>query len=69
MEKKVEITAEYMSYKAAAEYLGLKTQNTLRKYIAAGLPVIDVNGSKRISKTAIDKFMAKHTVIEGENHV
>lgn len=52
--------AEYMSYKAATEYLGLKTQNTLRKYIAAGLPVIDVNGSKRISKTAIDKFMAEH---------
>ena len=68
MEKKVEITAEYMSYKAATEYLGLKTQNTLRKYIAAGLPVIDVNGSKRISKTAIDKFMAEHTVIEGDNH-
>ena len=51
---------EYMSYKAATKYLGLKTQNTLRKYIAAGLPVIDVNGSKRISKTAIDKFMAEH---------
>ena len=69
MKKKVEITAEYMSYKAAAEYLGLKTPNTLRKYIAAGLPVIDVNGSKRISKTAIDEFMARHTVIEGGNHV
>lgn len=40
----------------------------LRKYIAAGLPVIDVNGSKRISKTAIGKFMAEHTVIEGGNH-
>ena len=49
--------AEYMSYKAAAEYLGLKTQNTLRKYIEAGLPVIQVGKSKRISKTAIDKFM------------
>lgn len=52
--------AEYMSYKAAAEYLGLKTQNTLRRYIAAGLPVIQVGKSKRISKTAIDKFMAEH---------
>lgn len=40
----------------------------LRKYIATGQPVIDVNGSKRISKTAIDKFMAEHTVIEGDNH-
>ena len=69
MEKKVEITAEYMSYKAAAEYLGLKTQNTLREYIAAGLPTIQVGRSKRISKTAIDEFMAEHTVIEGGNHV
>lgn len=51
---------EYMSYKAAAEYLGLKTQNTLREYIAAGLPTIQVGRSKRISKTAIDKFMAEH---------
>lgn len=59
---------EYMSYKAATQYLGLKTQNTLRKYIAAGLPVIDVNGSKRISKTAIDKFMAEHqsSTIKGD---
>ena len=40
----------------------------LRKHIAAGLPVIDVNGSKRISKTSIDKLMAEHTVIEGGNH-
>lgn len=52
--------AEYMSYKAAAEYLGLKTQNTLREYIKQGLPVIKVGRSKRISKTAIDKFMAEH---------
>lgn len=52
--------AEYMSYKAATEYLGLKTQNTLREYIKQGLPVIKVGRSKRISKTAIDKFMAEH---------
>lgn len=51
---------EYMSYKAATEYLGLKTQNTLREYIKQGLPVIKVGRSKRISKTAIDKFMAEH---------
>lgn len=52
--------AEYMSYKAAAEYLGLKAQSTLREYIKQGLPVIKVGRSKRISKTAIDKFMAEH---------
>ncbi|MGE9966856.1 helix-turn-helix domain-containing protein [Limosilactobacillus mucosae] len=54
--------AEYLSYKEAMKYLGFKARNypALRRYIAAGLPVIDVNGSKRISKTAIDKFMAEH---------
>ena len=68
MEKKVEITAEYMSYTQAMEYLGFKSRSALETYIAQGLPVIKVGRSKRISKTAIDKFMAEHTVIEGDNH-
>ena len=69
MKKKVEITAEYMSYTQAMKYLGFKSQSALETYIAQGLPVIKVGRSKRISKTAIDKFMAEHTVIEGGNHV
>lgn len=68
MEKKVEITAEYMTLKTAMKYLGICNYGTLREYIAQGLPVIKVGRSKRISKTAIDKFMAEHTVIEGGNH-
>ena len=68
MEKKVEITAEYMSYTQAMKYLGFKSRSALEIYIAQGLPVIKVGRSKRISKTAIDKFMAEHTVIEGDNH-
>ena len=53
---------EYMTYLQAMKYLGFNSRNypALRRYIASGLPVIDVNGSKRISKTAIDKFMAEH---------
>lgn len=69
MKKKVEITAEYMNYTQAMKYLGFKSRAALDAYIAAGLPVIQVGKSKRISKTAIDEFMAKHTVIEGGNHV
>lgn len=53
---------EYMSYTQAMKYLGFTGHNypALNRYIAAGLPTIEVNGSKRISKTAIDKFMAEH---------
>ena len=68
MEKKLEIIAEYMRLKDAMNYLGISNYSTLREYIAQGLPVIKVGRSKRISKTAIDEFMAEHTVIEGDNH-
>lgn len=51
---------EYMTLKTAMKYLGICNYSTLRKYIAQGLPVIKVGRSKRISKTAIDKFMAEH---------
>lgn len=52
----------YLSYREAMQYLDFKTQDTLRTYIQNGLPVIQVGRSKRISKAAIDKFMADHTV-------
>lgn len=51
---------EYMTLKTAMKYLGICNYGTLREYIAQGLPVIKVGRSKRISKTAIDKFMAEH---------
>lgn len=54
---------EYLSYREAMQYMGFKTQDTLRKYINDGLPTIQVGNSKRISKSAIDKFMADHTVL------
>lgn len=53
---------EYFSYKEAMEYMGFKTQNTLRLYIKQGLPVIKVGNSKRISKTSIDIFMKEHQI-------
>ena len=59
-----EIQQEYFSYKEAMNYLNIKSPVTLRKYIDGGLPTILVGNSKRISKSAIDKFMQDHTVIQ-----
>ena len=60
------MTTEYFSYKEAMKYMGFTTCYSLRKAIKAGLPVINFDGSKRISKTAIDEFMKAHTVIAKE---
>ena len=57
------ILTEYLSYREAMQYMGFKTQDTLRTYIKHGLPTVKVGNSKRISKSAIDKFMADHTVV------
>jgi hypothetical protein len=51
------------------KYLGIKSPITLRSYIKSGLPVITIGSSKKISVTAIDKFMADHqqVIIERNN--
>lgn len=54
------MTKEYLDFKRAMEYLGIKSNRTLNKYIAEGLPVIEVGKSKKISKSDIDEFMSKH---------
>ena len=61
--KKVKSMTEYFSYREAMEYMGFKTQDTLREYIKQGLPTIQVGKSKRIAKSDIDKFMADHRVV------
>lgn len=53
---------EYLSYKKAMEILGLSSYKTLTAYIKAGLPVIEVAGSKRIKRTDLDDFMTSHYV-------
>lgn len=55
------IQTEYFSYKQAMQYLVIKSHSTLNYYIEQGLPVIEFGKSKRISKSAIDKFMQDHT--------
>ena len=49
---------EYLTFKEAMKYLGMKSPITLRSYIDAGLPVIEVGKSKKISKSDIDEFIA-----------
>lgn len=51
---------EYFSYKTAMEYLGFDSYKSLAKLINAGLPTITVGKTKKISKSAIDKFMKDH---------
>lgn len=57
------MTNAYFNCKEAMAYIGIKSKTTFAKYIAAGLPVVIVNGSKRISKSDIDAFMADHKVV------
>lgn len=57
------MTQEYMSINDAMRFLGFKSHKSIKKLIDAGLPVSKINGSKRISKTAIDEFMKAHTVV------
>lgn len=56
------MTAEYLTFKQAMKYLGFNSYDSLREVIKLGLPVVEFGKSKRISKTAIDKFMQEHTV-------
>ena len=57
------MSKEYLTFKEAMKYLGVKSHNTLRYYIKQGLPVTIIGNSKRISKTAIDDFMQAHTAV------
>ncbi|MDE1507318.1 helix-turn-helix domain-containing protein [Ligilactobacillus salivarius] len=58
----VKVQTEYLSYKQAMKILGLSSYITLTAYIKAGLPVIEVAGSKRIKKSDLDAFMTSHYV-------
>lgn len=51
---------EFINYREAMTLLGLKTHNTLYRYIDAGLPVYVVGKSKRIKRSDIIEFMEAH---------
>ncbi|USS87728.1 DNA-binding protein [Fructilactobacillus hinvesii] len=48
---------EYMNYYQTCQFLNIGSYNLLYKFIAKGLKVTVVGGSKRISKTDARKFM------------
>lgn len=59
---------EYFSYKQAMKYLGFDSYKSLAKLIQNGLPIITVGKTKKISKSAIDKFMNEHqSVVKQSN--
>ncbi|MGJ3789073.1 helix-turn-helix domain-containing protein [Lactiplantibacillus argentoratensis] len=51
-----------MNLGEACQYLNVKSRNTLNKYIKQGLPVIIINGTRRIDKADADKFMEAHKI-------
>ena len=51
---------EYMSLSDAAKYLGYGSKHVVYDLIKAGMPVIKVGKTMRISKTAIDAFRKAH---------
>ena len=53
---------EYMTIGLACKYIDV-SRNTLSKYIADyGLPVMQIEGVKRIAKSDIDSFMLSHSI-------
>lgn len=55
---------EYFSYKEAMKYLGFNSYKSLTKLINSGLPTITVGKTKKISRSAIDKFMNEHQTVK-----
>lgn len=53
-------TKEWMSLKEAADYIGV-SYNTLIKFRVMGLKVCEIDGVKRVSKTAVDSFLSEHS--------
>lgn len=54
---------EYLKIKDAQKYIGFKSYQSLKKLIKNGLPVVEIDGTKLISKSDIDEFMQAHKVI------
>lgn len=55
---------EYFSLTDAAKYLGYGSKHVIYDLIKAGMPVIKVGKTMRVSKTAIDAFMKAHEVVD-----
>ena len=53
---------QYMNKKEAAQYIGVSF-NTFQKFENMGLPIIEIDGIKLVSKQDIDFFLQSHKQI------
>lgn len=52
---------EWMDLKTAAAYLNV-SYKTLRTFQTMGLEIVEIGRIRRVSKTALDDFMYKHSI-------
>lgn len=52
----------YMTFKQAMQYLNIKSYNTLYKLIDNGLPIIFIDGIKRVDQQAVDTYLASQVI-------
>lgn len=52
---------EWMDLKTAAAYLNV-SYKTLRSFQTMGLEIVEIGRIRRVSKTALDDFMLKHSI-------
>lgn len=50
---------QYMNKKEASQYIGVSF-NTFQKMVKLGLPIIEIDGIKLVSKQDIDNFLEEH---------
>ncbi|PYF05932.1 MerR family transcriptional regulator [Ureibacillus chungkukjangi] len=64
LQEKVEpnnFIGEWMDLKTAAAYLNV-SYKTLRTFQIMGLEIVEIGRIRRVSKTALDNFMYKHSI-------
>lgn len=54
-------TKEYMSIKEACEYIGVAF-TTFQKFRQMNLPVIEIDGVKRVKKSDIDEWLEQYKI-------
>lgn len=53
--------SEWMDLKTAAAYLNV-SYKSLRAFQTMGLEIVEIGRIRRVSKTALDDFMHKHSI-------
>ncbi|MCZ6919427.1 MAG: hypothetical protein O7C60_03570 [Rickettsia endosymbiont of Ixodes persulcatus] len=58
------MTKEYMDVKSSMQYLGIKSYQTFKKLVNNGLPMVEVNGFKRVKKESLDNWLIEHSTTQ-----